>query len=96
LFPLLLAGNRAVLLRPKMQKAQGVIHDLLDAVPTDVALACISVDPEPDLTTERAPDPGDRFPWNLPSQRTGLRLLAGDLRLLQDPVMRFRVMSPGP
>jgi hypothetical protein len=62
LLPFLLAGYRAVLLRPKMQKAQGVTPDQLVAGLMDLALAGIPVDPEPDLTTERAPDPVISFP----------------------------------
>jgi uncharacterized protein len=91
---LLLAECRAVLLRPKIQKAHGLTPDQIDTVLTDVALAGMLVDPEPGLSSVHAPDPGDRFLWNLLEQRPGLELVTGDLRLSQDPVMRSRVITP--
>ena len=94
LSPLLLAEYRAVLLRPKIQKAHGLTPDQVDAVLTDVAVAGILVDPEPGLSSFHAPDPGDQFLWNLLEQRPGLELVTGDVRLLQDPAMLHRAITP--
>ena len=94
LSPLLLAEYRAVLLRPKIQKAHGLTPDQVDAVLTDIALAGILVDPEPGLSSVHAPDPGDQFLWNLLEQRPDLELVTGDLRLLQDSAMVPRVITP--
>lgn len=94
LSPPLLAEYRAVLLRPKIQKAHGLAPDQIDAVLTDIALAGILVDPEPELSSVHAPDPGDQFLWNLLEQRPDLELVTGDLRLLQDSAMVPRVITP--
>lgn len=94
LSPLLLAEYRAVLLRPKILKVHGLSPDQIDAVLTDLALAGILVDPEPGQSPARAPDPGDQFLWNLLEHRPGMELVTGDLRLLEDPAMRSRVISP--
>lgn len=95
LSPLLLAEYRAVLLRPKIQKAHGLTPGQVDTVLTDIALAGILVDPEPGLSSARAPDPGDQFLWNLLEHRPGLELVTGDLRPLNDPAMQVRVITPG-
>jgi uncharacterized protein len=93
LSPVLLAEYRAVLLRPKIQKAHGLTPDQVDTVLTDIALAGILVDPEPGLSSVHAPDPGDQCLWNPREQRPDQELVTGDLRLLQDSAILPRVIT---
>lgn len=94
LSPALLAEYRAVLMCPKLVKLHGLEGEQIDTVLTDLARHAIVLSPAAQLATAPAPDPGDRFLWDLLGLRTDLILVTGDKRLLDDTTMRPRVISP--
>lgn len=94
LSPALLAEYREVLLRPKIVKRHGLLHDQVDNILTALARHAIVLTPPADGSAPPAPDPGDQFLWDLLALRPGLLLVTGDQRLLQDAALRPRVISP--
>jgi putative PIN family toxin of toxin-antitoxin system len=89
----LLAEYHAVLMRPKLRRLHGLSDGEVEAVLTELAQHAIVLDP-PHGQAPAAPDPGDQMLWDLLSSRTGLRLVTGDARLLQDLGMQGRVVTP--
>lgn len=87
----LLGEYRTVLLRPAMRKLHALSVDEIERLLTNLARHAIVLAPK---ATPRAPDAGDQFLWNLLAARPDLVLITGDKRLLQDTVMRGRVVSP--
>ena len=90
----MLAEYRAVLLRPRLVKRHGLSVTEIDSILTDIARHAIVMTPIGNATTPRAPDPGDQFLWNLLVARANLVLVTGDKLLLQDEMVRSRVMLP--
>lgn len=93
--PALLAEYRIVLTRPHLVRLHGLTHEQIDTVLTDLTRHAIVLVPSAHQAAPvRAPDPGDQFLWDLLALRHDLILVTGDKRLLQDEVMRARVISP--
>jgi len=90
----LLAEYRAVLVRPKLCKLHGLSVEEVDVILMDLARHAIVLAPVNTAVTLLAPDSGDQFLWNLLTARPDLVLITGDKLLLQDDVMRQRVISP--
>jgi len=91
---LLLAEYRAVLLRPRLCKLHGLSVAEVDVILTSFARHAIVIKPLCTTAVPLAPDPGDRFLWNLLATRADLLLVTGDKLLQFDPVMQQRVISP--
>jgi putative PIN family toxin of toxin-antitoxin system len=89
----LLAEYRTVLVRPKLRKLHGLTVTEVEIILTDLAQHAIVLSPSKS-TAPPAPDPGDQLLWDLLATRTDLLLVTGDKRLLQDPGMLNRVVSP--
>jgi putative PIN family toxin of toxin-antitoxin system len=89
----LLAEYRTVLLRPHLTKLHGLSETQIDTVLTELVQHAVVLTP-PAQQAFLAPDPGDRFLWNLLAMRTDLVLVSGDKRLLNTPDMAHRVVLP--
>lgn len=87
----LLAEYRTVLVRPRLRKRHALTVTEVETILTDIAQHAIVLTPG---AAAPAPDPGDRFLWDLLAVRSDLLLVTGDKRLLQDTDMRGRVVSP--
>ena len=86
----LLAEYRTVLVRPSLRKLHGLTIAEVETILTDIAQHAIVLAP---VAAPPAPDPGDRFLWELLAARADL-LLVTDKLLLKAPGMRGRVISP--
>lgn len=91
----LLGEYRTVLLRPAIRKLHALSVALVEQLLVDLIQHAIVLQPG-DSSTGRAmvPDPGNQFLWDLLEARPDLVLITGDKRLLQDPAMQGRAMSP--
>ena len=87
----LLAEYREVLARPALQKLHELDLDAVASVVNDIARHAIVVTP---AAAAPAPDPGDQMLWELLAARADLVLVTSDKRLLRDPGMRGRVITP--
>ena len=87
----LLAEYREVLARPALQKLHELDLDAVASVVNDIARHAILVAP---AASTPAPDPGDQMLWELLAARADLVLVTSDKRLLRDPGMRGRVITP--
>ncbi len=87
----LLAEYRAVLVRPALRKLHGLTVAEVETLLTDIAQHAIVLPPGVGPT---APDPGDKFLWDLLAGRADLWLITGDKALQRDDAMRARVLSP--
>lgn len=87
----LLSEYRVVLLRARIRARHGLNVDEVETLLVELAQHAIVVTP---VATFPAPDPGDQFLWELLAARADLSLVTGDRRLLHDPDMRARVLSP--
>jgi hypothetical protein len=91
----LLAEYRAVLLRPRLAALHRLSPAEMDTILTDLAQHAIVLTPDPTGAARTpAPDPGDPMLRDLLGVRPDLRLVTGDKRLLDDPGMQGRVLSP--
>lgn len=88
----LLAEYHAVLVRPGLRKQHGLTVSDIETLLTALAQHAIVLQP---AKAAPAPDPGDQLLWNLLAARPDLILVTGDKRLIQDPGMRGRVVTPG-
>lgn len=88
----LLAEYRAVLLRPRIQRAHGLGDAEIDELLTQLAQHAIVLEPSP--AAAPAPDPGDQLLWELLACRADLVLVTGDAALLADAGMRTRTLTP--
>jgi putative PIN family toxin of toxin-antitoxin system len=87
----LLAEYHAVLVRPGLRKLHGLTMSEIETLLTAVAQHAIVLEP---ATVVPAPDPGDQLLWDLLAARPDLILVTGDKRLIQDPDMSGRVITP--
>lgn len=87
----LLAEYRTVLVRPVLRKLHGLTIPEVEILLTDLVQRAIVLKP---VSAPPAPDPGDQLLWELLSVRADLVLVTGDKLLLQNAVMRGRVVSP--
>ena len=87
----LLAEYREVLGRPKLQKLHELEDEGIESVLAGIVRHAIVVTPAGSLP---APDPGDQMLWDLLAARADLVLVTSDKRLLRDPGMRGRVITP--
>jgi len=87
----LLAEYHAVLVRPGLRKQHGLTISEIETLLTTVAQHAIVLEP---ATAVPAPDPGDQLLWDLLAARPDLILVTGDKRLIQDPGMSGRVITP--
>lgn len=88
----LLAEYRAVLLRPRLQRAHGLRETEIDDLLTQLAQHAIVLEPSP--AAAPAPDAGDQLLWELLACRPDLVLVTGDAALLADAGMRARTLTP--
>ncbi len=87
----LLAEYHAVLARPKLRKLHGLTATDIDTLLTGLARHAIVLVPAKASAT---PDPGDQLLWDLLVAKDDLVLVTGDKRLIQDPGMKGRVLTP--
>lgn len=87
----LLAEYREVLGRPKLKKLHELEDDGIESVVAAVARHATVVTP---IASSPAPDPGDQMLWDLLAFRADFVLVTIDKRLLRDPGMRGRVITP--
>jgi putative PIN family toxin of toxin-antitoxin system len=87
----LLAEYHSVLVRPKLRKLHGLTATDIETLLTGLAQHAIVLAP---AKATAAPDPGDQLLWDLLVARDDLVLVTGDKRLIQDPGMRARVLTP--
>lgn len=87
----LLPEYHAVLARPGLRRQHGMTLAEIEAVLTSIAQHAIVLQP---AKAPPAPDPGDPLLWNLLAARSDLLLVTGDKRLIQDPGMAGRVVTP--
>lgn len=87
----LLAEYHAVLLRPSLRRQHGLTVAEVENVLTSIARHAAVLHPG---RAAAAPDPGDQLLWDLLAARPDLVLVSGDKRLIQDPGMRGRVVTP--
>jgi uncharacterized protein len=91
----LLGEYRTVLLRPAMRNLHALSVAEVEQLLVDLVQRAIVLQPgESPTARSRAPDTGNRFLRDLLDARPDLVLITGDKRLLQDPSMLGRVMSP--
>ena len=88
----LLAEYRAVLLRPRLQRAHGLRETEIDDLLTQLAQHAIVLEPSP--AAAPAPDTGDQLLWDLLACRADLVLVTGDAALLADAGMVARTLTP--
>jgi len=88
----LLAEYRSVLLRPHLRQLHRLTETEVDTLLLEIARHGIVLDAKP--ATQRAPDPGDQFVWDLLATRDDLQLVTGDKLLLQDLAMQPRTLTP--
>ena len=87
----LLAEYRSVLVRPVLRKLHGLTVAQVDVILTDLAQNAIVLVPGAGAP---APNAGVQFLWDLLVARPDMILVTGDKRLLNDPGMRGRVITP--
>lgn len=87
----LLAEYHAVLLRPGLRRRHGLAATQVEVLLTAIAQHAVVLHP---AKAASAPDPGDQMLWDLLGARPDLLLVTGDKRLIQDPGMRSRVITP--
>lgn len=91
----LLGEYRTVLLRPVLRKLHALSVAEVEQLLVDLIQHAIVLQPGGSSTARlSAPDAGDQFLWDLLGARPDLVLITGDKRLLQDPGMHGRVISP--
>lgn len=88
----LLAEYRAVLLRPHIKSRHRLTADDVDLLLTDLVQNAIVA--TPDRSTLIAPDPNDRFLWDLLAERPDGVLVTGDLQLVRAEDAPGKVMIP--
>ena len=88
----LLADYHAVLVRPGLRRRHGLTAAQVEVLLTAIAQHAVVLHP---ANAAPAPDPGDQMLWDLLSTRSDLLLLlTGDKRLIQDPGMKGRIVTP--
>jgi uncharacterized protein len=87
----LLAEYHTLLVRPGLRKQHGLSVSDIESLLTALAQHAIVLQP---ASAAAAPDPGDQLLWDLLASRPDLILVTGDKRLIQDPGMRGRVITP--
>jgi predicted nucleic acid-binding protein len=87
----LLAAYHAVLVWPGLRRQHGLTVAEVENVLTAIAQHAVVLRPASAIA---APDPGDQLLWDLLAARPDLVLVSGDRRLIEDPGMKGRVVTP--
>ncbi len=87
----LLAEYHAVLARPGLRRQHGLTLAEIATLLTAIAQHAIVLRP---AKAPPAPDPGDQLLWDLLAARSDLLLVTRDKRLVRDPGMAGRVVTP--
>lgn len=89
----LLAEYRVVLVRSSLRKLHGLTTAEIDTILSELVHHAIVLNP-PTAAALKAPDPGDQLLYDLLAARLDLLLITGDKRLLWDPILHGRAVSP--